>query len=107
MSTFDNLDDTFKTDKTKALSSNLKEVREKNNLPAPASTPEKELEDDYQEAREILKTRDLIISIYQDETGKSYDVIKKAIDRDNWMTSEEAKAYGMVDEILLGKNQAR
>ena len=55
MSTFDNLDDTFKVSPTKALDTNLKQVRINNNLPAPPANPDKELEDDYQEAREMLK----------------------------------------------------
>lgn len=55
MSTFDNLDDTFKVPPTKALDTNLKQVRINNNLPAPPANPDKELEDDYQEAREMLK----------------------------------------------------
>lgn len=88
MSTFDSLDDTFKTDKTKALSSNLKEVREKNNLPAPVSTPEKELEDDYQEAREILKrTAD-----YSEEAVKGILHIAK--------NSDQPRAYEVAGQLI-------
>ena len=53
---FDSLDDTFQTkDKTKALESNLKQTRVDNNLPVPPANAEKDLEDDFQEARDILK----------------------------------------------------
>ena len=55
-SPFDSLDETFNTkDKTKALESNLKQTREDNNLPVPPADAEKDLEDDFQEARDILK----------------------------------------------------
>ena len=53
---FESLDETFGTkDKTKALTSNLKSVREENNLPTPPADAAKDLEDDFQEARDILK----------------------------------------------------
>ena len=51
---FDSLDNTFETkDKTKALESNLKQTRVDNNLPVPPANAEKDLEDDFQEARAI------------------------------------------------------
>lgn len=37
-------------------------------------------------------------------TGKPYDQIEKDCDRDNWLTSQEAKEYGLVDEVLDRKN---
>jgi ATP-dependent Clp protease protease subunit len=33
-------------------------------------------------------------------TSQPYDIIEKDCDRDNWMTGEEAKVYGLVDELL-------
>ncbi|MFA6778823.1 MAG: ATP-dependent Clp protease proteolytic subunit, partial [Paludibacteraceae bacterium] len=39
--------------------------------------------------------------IIADHSGNSYEKIEKDSDRDYWMTAEEAKAYGMVDEILV------
>ena len=33
-------------------------------------------------------------------TGKDYDTIDRAIDRDTWMTADEAKEYGLVDKIV-------
>ena len=35
-------------------------------------------------------------------TGQDYETIEKDCDRDNWMTSDQAKAYGLVDEVLKG-----
>jgi ATP-dependent Clp protease protease subunit len=52
------------------------------------------------QAKEMLKTRDIIVSIYSDATGKEVEVIRKAIDRDNWMSAEEAKNFGLVDAIV-------
>ncbi len=52
------------------------------------------------QAKEILKTRDKLINIYVEHTGKDYETIKLAIDRDTWMTAEEAKKYGLIDQIV-------
>jgi len=55
MSTFDNLDNTFKVSPTRALDVNLKKTRIENNLPTPLPDQEKDLENDFQDARDILK----------------------------------------------------
>lgn len=52
------------------------------------------------QAKEILKTRAKLVQIYVDATGKSHEIIDRAIDRDTWMTAEEAKKYGLVDKIV-------
>ena len=52
------------------------------------------------QAKEMLKTRSIIVSIYSESTGKSIEEIDRSIDRDNWMTSEEAKAFGLLDGIV-------
>ena len=57
--------------------------------------------------QEILKLKKELYSIIAHHSGKPFDKVEADSDRDYWMTSEEAKAYGMVDEILLGKNQAK
>ncbi|MCM1502738.1 MAG: ATP-dependent Clp endopeptidase proteolytic subunit ClpP [Bacteroidales bacterium] len=51
-------------------------------------------------AREILKTRNELYSIISEHTGKTVEQIAADSDRDYWMTSLEAKEYGMIDEIL-------
>jgi ATP-dependent Clp protease protease subunit len=48
-----------------------------------------------------------LYSIISHHSGQAFDKVEADSDRDYWMTSDEAKAYGMVDEILLGKNQAK
>ena len=45
-----------------------------------------------------------LYDIMAHHTGQSYDKIDKDSDRDNWMTSQEAKEYGIVDEVLDRKN---
>jgi len=52
------------------------------------------------QAREILKTKALLVGIYCDSTGKAPEVIEKALDRDTWMSSQEAKDYGLLDGIV-------
>lgn len=51
-------------------------------------------------AREILKTRTELYAILSEHTGKTVEQIAADSDRDYWMTSIEAKEYGMIDEIL-------
>lgn len=51
-------------------------------------------------AREILKLKKELYDIISFHSGKPYSEVEKDSDRDYWMTSEEAKEYGMIDEIL-------
>lgn len=52
------------------------------------------------QAKEILKTRDLLINMYVEATGKDFATIERAIDRDTWMTAEEAKSFGLIAGIV-------
>ena len=51
-------------------------------------------------AREMLKTRDTLYKILADHTGKSIEQITKDCDRDYFLTSEEAKSYKLIDNVL-------
>jgi ATP-dependent Clp protease, protease subunit len=51
--------------------------------------------------REILKLRDELYNIVAKHSGNPFDRIQKDSDRDYWMTAQEAKDYGMIDEVLL------
>ena len=51
-------------------------------------------------AREILKTKDQLIQIYVDKTGKDFKTIEKAIDRDMWLTAQEALDFKLIDKIV-------
>ena len=55
-------------------------------------------------AREIQKLKKELYMIISNHSGKSFEEVWKDGDRDYWMTSEEAKSYGMIDEVLI-KNQ--
>jgi len=52
------------------------------------------------QAKEILKTRALIADVYVQSTGKDRETIERAIDRDTWMSAEEALAYGLLDKVV-------
>jgi ATP-dependent Clp protease protease subunit len=52
------------------------------------------------QAKEMLKTRDGLINIYVEATGKDFATIEKAIDRDTWMTAQEALDFGLLDGIV-------
>ena len=54
-------------------------------------------------AREIQKLKKELYEIISEHSEKSYDEVWKDSDRDYWMTAEEAKAYGMIDEVLERK----
>ncbi|MDP3463950.1 MAG: ATP-dependent Clp endopeptidase proteolytic subunit ClpP [Bacteroidales bacterium] len=56
-------------------------------------------------AREIQKLKKELYDIIANHSGQSYKRIWKDSDRDYWMTAEEAKEYGMIDEVLL-RNQS-
>ncbi|MGB0694707.1 MAG: ATP-dependent Clp endopeptidase proteolytic subunit ClpP [Rhodospirillaceae bacterium] len=52
-------------------------------------------------AREILSLRQRLNQIYVDHTGKEIEEIEKSMDRDNFMTAEQAKDFGLVDQVVL------
>jgi ATP-dependent Clp protease, protease subunit len=52
-------------------------------------------------AREIQKMKKELYQIIADHSGKDFSDIERDSDRDYWMTSSEAKAYGMIDEVML------
>jgi len=54
-------------------------------------------------AKQILKTRDKLNQILAAQTGQSIDKIKKDVDRDYFMSAEEAKKYGIIDKIHNSK----
>lgn len=52
------------------------------------------------QAKEMLKTRNALIKIYEKATGKDFATIEKAIDRDTWMTPNEALEFGLLDGVV-------
>jgi len=51
-------------------------------------------------AREILRARDTINQLYAKHTGQSIEAIARDTDRDNFMSAEDARRYGLIDEVL-------
>jgi ATP-dependent Clp protease protease subunit len=56
-------------------------------------------------AREMLYTRDRLNKILAKHTGQSVDQIKKDTDRDNFMSSDDAVGYGLIDRILANRGE--
>lgn len=52
------------------------------------------------QAREMIKTRNGLIEIYVEATGREFAAIEKAIDRDTWMTAREALEFGLLDGVV-------
>ena len=51
-------------------------------------------------ANEVLALKKRLNEIYSKHTGKSVDEIKSALERDNFMTAESAKSFGLIDEVV-------
>ncbi len=51
-------------------------------------------------ANEVLSLKKRLNEIYSKHTGKSVDEIKNALERDNFMTTESAKSFGLIDEVV-------
>ena len=55
------------------------------------------------QAREILALRGRLNDIYMTHTGQPLDVIEEAVDRDRYMTPEEALDFGLIDEVVVDR----
>ena len=55
-------------------------------------------------AKHILQTKKKLNEILAENTGKDYDVIAADTERDNWMTAEEAKEYGLIDRVAYKRS---
>ncbi len=58
-------------------------------------------------AREILKIKKELYDIISTHSGQAYKKVEKDSDRDYWMIAEEAKSYGMIDEVLNENTPAK
>ena len=56
-------------------------------------------------ARQILQTKEKLNKILAANTGRDYDVIAADTERDNWMTAEEAKEYGLIDRVVYKRGE--
>ena len=53
------------------------------------------------QADHIIKTKHRLNTILAENTGKPYEVVEKDTDRDNYLSAEEAKEYGLIDKIFV------
>jgi len=58
-------------------------------------------------AREILRQRDQLVQIYATHTGRSPEQVATAIERDNFMTTEQARDFGLLDHIISRRTQSQ
>jgi ATP-dependent Clp protease protease subunit len=58
-------------------------------------------------AKEIQTLKNELYQIMADHSGQSFEQIEKDSDRDHWMTSQEAKNYGLIDEILIKNKESK
>jgi len=55
------------------------------------------------QAKEILRLRAMLNEIYVNHTGQKLAAIEKAMDRDNFMSSEEARKFGLIDHVVTSR----
>ena len=58
------------------------------------------------QAREIIKLRQRLNEIYVKHTGQTFDMISANVERDNFMSAEEAKVFGLIDEVVTSRPEA-
>lgn len=66
----------------------------------PSSGTQGKVTDQEITLRESIEMKKKLIEIFAERTGKSVERVEKDMDRDNWMSAEEAKEYGIVDEVI-------
>ena len=59
------------------------------------------------QANEIIKLKEKLNQIYVHHTGKKLSVIEKAMERDNFMSPEEAKEFGLIDHIVTSREEIK
>ena len=54
-------------------------------------------------AQDIIKLKRRLNEVYVEHTGQSYDTIESTLDRDHFMTSDEAQDFGLIDKVLVSR----
>ncbi len=65
------------------------------------NTPDVEIQ-----MREMMHLTDRLMKILADHTGQDFDTVKRDSERDKFMSAEEAKAYGLIDEVFQGNTES-
>jgi ATP-dependent Clp protease protease subunit len=58
-------------------------------------------------ARDLIDTKNMIIQLYCDETGRNNDEVKKALDRDHWMSPEAAVKFGLISRVIRNREDLK
>ena len=56
-------------------------------------------------AKEMIKTRDILVDIIADKTGRTKKQVAKDIDRDYYLSADEAKEYGLIDAVITKRSE--
>jgi ATP-dependent Clp protease protease subunit len=59
------------------------------------------------QAREILRVRDEVSRIFVEHTGQAFEKIRSDTDRDFFMTAEQSRDYGIIDEVIVSRDVAK
>ncbi len=59
------------------------------------------------EARQIIRIKEKLTHILADNCGKDYETVLRDCERNNWMTAEEAKEYGLIDQIFTSREEVK
>ena len=65
------------------------------------NTPDVEIQ-----MREMMHLTDRLMKILADHTGQDFETVKRDSERDKFMSAEEAKAYGLIDEVFVGNTES-
>ena len=65
------------------------------------NTPDVEIQ-----MREMMHLTDRLTQILAEHTGQKFETVKRDSERDKFMSAEEAKAYGLIDEVFAGNNES-
>ena len=55
------------------------------------------------QARELLRWKEVLINIYVEHTGRAFDQLRSDMERDNFMTADQAVAYGLADQVTRSR----
>ena len=54
-------------------------------------------------AQDIIKLKRRLNEVYVQHTGRDYDTIERTLDRDHFMTAEEAREFGLIDKVISSR----
>ena len=58
-------------------------------------------------AKEMIRTKNKLTDIYVEHTGRDFEELTRAMDRDNFMSAQEAKDFGLVDHVVASRKKIK